>query len=217
MDPGIVVIIALCGLLLLWYGGAYLYNRRRGERLYRWIEAGLDVLGGEREAGWIGSSASGARFNIIHAAPPFRRLEITLLLDHREVLPLWLIRRLRGDQDWLIIRATLRSPRQCEVEILPPTGQIARGLRKEREQPWAWQNEVSGMAIAYRGSGAQRHIVGLQPWLQTYGHHLHRFSWRKTDPHIQLQAKVAGLLPMSSAEFLADLQAALRPTTHVGD
>jgi hypothetical protein len=53
--------------------------------------------------------------------------------------------------------------------------------------------------------------------LQTYGHHLHRFSWRKTDPHIQLQAKVAGLLPISSAEFLADLQAALKPTTRVGN
>jgi hypothetical protein len=214
MDPGVVVIIALCVLLLLWYGAAYLYNHRRGERLYRWIEAGLDVLGGEREAGWIGSPASGARFNIVHAASPFRRLEITLLLDNREVLPLWLIRRLRGEQDWLIIRATLRSPHQCEVEILPPTGQIARGLRKERDQPWTWQNEVSGMAIAYRGSGAQRHIASLQPWLQTYGHCLHRFSWRKTDPHIQLQVKIAMLLTISIAEFLADLQAALKPVTH---
>jgi len=50
--------------------------------------------------------------------------------------------------------------------------------------------------------------------LQTYGHCLHRFSWRKTDPHIQLQAKTAMLLPTSSAEFLADLQAALKPATH---
>ena len=45
--------------------------------------------------------------------------------------------------------------------------------------------------------------------------YLHRFSWRKTDPHVQLQVKVAGLLATSSETFLADLQAALEEATHI--
>ena len=215
MDTGVIAVIGVCVVLALWYGGAYLYDRRRGQRFFRWLEAGLDVLGGEREAGWIGSPASGARINVVHAAPPFRRLEITLLLENREMLPLWLFGYLRGRRDGLIIKATLRSPRRGEVEVVPATGQTARGLHQEQERPWTWQQEPCGLVIAYRGSGAGPQVAGLEPWVDAYGAHLQRFSWRKTDPHIQLQVNVAGLLTTSSEAFLADLQTAVGGTTHV--
>jgi hypothetical protein len=209
MDPGVVVVIGLCVFLALWYGGGYLYNHRRGQRLFRWLEAGLDVLGDEREAGWIGSPASGARINVTRAASPFRRLEITLLLESREILLLWLFDRLRGKRDGLIIRATLRSPRRGEIEI----GSAKRKAARRREQPWTWEEGPHGLAVAYQGSGAQRQVTALEPWLRTYGAHLHRFSWRKTDPHVQLQMKVASLLATSSETFLADLQAAMGGAT----
>ena len=194
MDPEVIAVIGLCVFLALWYGGGYLYNRRRGQRLFRWLEAGLDVLGGEREAGWIGSSATGARINVTRAAPPFRRLEITLLLENREMLPLWLVGRLRRKRDRLIIRATLRSPRRGEVEVVPATGPTAQGLRQEQERPWTWQEGPCGLAIAYRGSGAQPQVAGLVDWLQV---------------------KAAGLLAASSELFLADLQTAVGKATHV--
>jgi hypothetical protein len=209
MDPAVVAVIGLCVFLALWYGGGHLYNRRRGQRLFRWLDAGLDVLGGEREAGWLGSPATGARINVTRATPPFRRLEITLLLENREALPLWLLSRLRGKRDGLIIKATLRSPRRGEVEIVPASGPVARGLRREQERPWTWQEGPYGVFIAYRSSSARRQAAGLAPWLEVYGAHLHRFSWRKIDPHIQLHANVAGLLATSSETFLTELQAAV--------
>jgi hypothetical protein len=217
MNPGTVAIIGLCVFLALWYGGGYLYNRHRGQRLFRWLETGLDVLGGEREAGWIGSPASGARINVIHAAAPFRRLEITLLLENREVPLLWLLDYLRGRQDRLIIRATLRSPRRGEVEVKTETSLRRaqsrrfgiRARKRRREQPWTWQEGPHGLAVAYQGPGGQRQVAGLKPWLETYGAHLRRFVWRKADPHIQLQVRMAGLLTTSSETFLADLQAAV--------
>ena len=209
MDPAVVAVIGLCVFLALWYGGGHLYNRRRGQRLFRWLEAGLDVLGGDREAGWLGSPAAGARINVTRGTPPFRRLEITLLLENREILPLWLLSHLRGKRDGLIIKATLRSPRRGEVEIMPATGPVAQGLRREQERPWTWQEGPYGLFIAYRGSGARAQAAGLAPWLEAYGAHLHRFSWRKADPHIQLQANVAGLLATPSETFLTGLQAAV--------
>jgi len=215
MDPEVIAIIGLCVFLALWYGAGHLYNRHRGQRLFRWLETGLDVLGGEREGGWLGSPASGARVNVTHAAPPFRRLEIALLLESREILLLWWFDHLRGKRDWLIIKATLRSPRRGEVEIVPAKGRTAQTLRKEQEQPWTWQEGPHSLAIAYRGSGAQRQVAGLAPWLEAYGTYLRRFSWRKTDPHVQLQMKVAGLLATSSETFLADLQATLEEATHI--
>ncbi len=215
MDPEVIAIIGLCVFLALWYGAGHLYNRHRGQRLFRWLETGLDILGGEREGGWLGSPASGARVNVTHAAPPFRRLEIALLLESREILLLWWFDHLRGKRDWLIIKATLRSPRRGEVEIVPAKGRTAQTLRKEQEQPWTWQEGPHSLAIAYRGSGAQRQVAGLASWLEAYGAHLYRFSWRKTDPHVQWQMKVAGLLATSSETFLADLQATLEEATHI--
>lgn len=215
MDPGNVLVIGLCVLLALWYGGGYLYNRRRGQRLFRWLETGLDVLGEERETCWLGSPASGARVNVTHAAAPFRRLEITLLLENRENPLLWLLDHLRGKQDRLIIRATLRSPRQGEVEVVPARGRIAKGLRREQGQLWTWQERMYGLGMAYRGAGAQRQVTALDFWLDTYGAHLHRFSWRKADPHVQLQIKTAGLLSTPSETFLTALQTAVEGATHV--
>jgi hypothetical protein len=211
MDPGVIAVIGLCVFLALWYGGGHLYNRRRGQRLFRWLEAGLDVLEGETETGWIGSPASGARINVLHAAPPFRRLELTLLLENREVPLLWLFDRLRGNRDRLIIKATLRSPRRGEVEI----GSARRRSARRREQPWAWQEEPHGLAAAYQGTGAQQQVAALEPWLQTYGAHLNRFVWHKRDPHVHVEIRVAGLLAASSETFLADLQAALERATRI--
>ena len=215
MDTGVIAVIGLCVFLALWYGGGYLYNRNRGQRLFRWLEAGLDVLGGERESGWLGSPATGARINVLHADPPFRRLEITLLLENREMLPLWLLGRLRGIRDGLIIKATLRSPRHTEVEIVPAKGRTAQSLHREQERSWTWHQGPHDLAIAYRGSGARPQMAELESWVQAYGACLHRFSWRKTDPHVQLQMNVAGLLAMSSETFLADLQTAAGGRTYV--
>ena len=215
MDTEIIAVIGLCVVLALWYGAGYLYNRGRGQRLFRWLETGLDVLGGERESGWIGSSASGARINVLHADPPFRRMEITLLLENREVPLLWLLDHLRGRRDRLIIRATLRSPHHGEVEVVPATKQTARGLHQEQERPWTWQQGPYDLAIMYRGSGTEPQIAGLKSWVDAYGAHLQRFSWRKTDPHIQLQMNVARLLTMSSETFLSDLQTAVGATMHI--
>jgi hypothetical protein len=210
MDPGTVAVIGLSALLALWYGGGHLYNRRRGQRLFHWLKAGLGVLGGGTEAGWIGSPASGARINVRHAAPPFRRLEITLLLENREILPWWLLQRLRGRRDWLIIKATLRSPRRGEVEVVPAVGRIAQDLRRDTDLPWVWKDGPYRLAVAYQGPGAQVQAAALQPWLEIYGPYLHRFSWRKTDPHIQLQVQAAGLLLMPCETFLTNLQVTLK-------
>jgi hypothetical protein len=211
MEPGVAVVIGICALLVLWYGAGYFYNRRRGQRLFRWLKDGLDVLGGEVESGWIGSPAAGARVNVTHAAAPFRRLELTLLLENREILPLWLFDHLRGRRDRLIIRATLRSSRRSEIEI----GSARRRAARRRQEPWEWRGGPHRLAIAHQGSGAQQQVAALELWLQSYGAHLRRFCWRKRDPHILLEINLSQLLAVPSKTFLEDLQAALKKATHV--
>jgi hypothetical protein len=202
MDTGVIAVIGLCTFLALWYGVGHLVNRRRGQRLFRWLQRGIDVLGGKVETGWIGSPASGARINVLHAAPPFRRLEITLLLANREIAPLWLLEHLRARTDRLIIRATLRSPRRGEVKVSPARGTTHR----HQQESWTRQPGPHGLTVAMRGPNAQQQVRSLEPWLQTYGVHLQRFIWHKADPHLQVQMNVSGLLATSCDAFLTDLQ-----------
>ena len=204
MKEGTVAIIVLCILLAFWYGLGYVHNRRRGRQLMSWLVDGVSVLGGQSESGWIGSSASGARVNITRAAPPFRRMEITLLLENREIPFLWLADYLRGRRDRIIIKATLRSPQRGQIEV----GSARRKAARRREQPWSWQDGPHGLAIAYQGHGAQRWLTGWLPWLEKYGAHIHRLSCHKSDPHVQIHVNLANLLSVPAAVFFNDLQAA---------
>lgn len=215
MDPGAVAVTALSLLLGLWYGAGYLYNRRRGELLFHWLQRGVEALGGEIEAGWLGSPAAGVRLNVRQAQPPFQRLELTLLLESREVMPLWLLNRLRDRQDALIIKGTLRLPVSGEVEVLPSKGRLAQSLRREAKHPWTWQEGPHGLALAYRGSGGKKRVAALMGWLEAYGAHLDRFSWRKTDPHVQLQIWLKGLESKPCRPLFTGIQAALMAATHV--
>lgn len=209
MEPATLTVIALCVALVLWYGGGHLYNRRRGRRLFRWLEKGLHVLGDEREMGWIGSPASGARVNVVHANPPLRRAEITLLLTNREIPLLWLLDHLRGRRDRVIIQATLRSPRRVELRVTSDT----RRTVADQDQGWTRQPGLHGLAVLYRGHNAQRQLEALELWLDTYGAHVHRFYWNKRDPHIALQMRIAGLLEVPAEQFFTDLSAALKANT----
>jgi hypothetical protein len=203
MNRGTLAIAGLSALLLTWYIAGHLYNRRRGRRLCRWLTDGLDVLGGRREEGWIGSPASGARINVIHANPPFRRLEVTLLLASREIPLLWLIEHLRGRRDRIIIRATLRLPRRGEVRVLPG-GRVVR-----QAASWKWQEGSHGLSIGYRGHNARRLVIALEPWMEAYGAHLNRLDWRKQDPHVDLHLRIAGLQESRAEALLTDLSTAL--------
>jgi hypothetical protein len=203
MNQGTIAIIAVSVLLGAWYVVGHIHNRRRGLRLRRWLEDGLGFLEGEIEAGWIGSPASGARINVRRAKPPFRRLEITLLLENREIPLLWLLDRLRGRQDRIIMRGTLRSPRRGEVRV------ASDGSTDRETGSLIWQDGPHAFSVGYRGPEGERMAAAVEPWLETYGPCLRRLHWRKQDPHINLQLRVAGLLETRAEILLTDLSTAL--------
>ncbi len=206
MNDWTIAAIAVSLFLAIWYGAGHIYNRQRGQRLMRWVHGGLDALGEEWQAGWIGSPASGARINVRRGHHPFRRLELTLLLENREIPFLWLLDRLRGRRDRIIMRATLRSPRHGEVMA------FSNGPSDLGSEAWTWEESSADLRVASRGRQGQRMAESLMPWFTRYGSHIHRFHWRKQDPHINLQLSIGGLLETKADRVFADLTNALRST-----
>lgn len=202
MNTGTIAVIALSVFLFLWYIGGHLYNRRHGRRLFRWLEGGLKVLGEEYRWRWLGSSASGARILIPQAHPPFRRIEITLLLENREIPILWLADRLQKKRDGAIIKATLRSPESREIQVGPPNE-----LRSTAILSWNRETGPHGLMVAYRDSGSSSPLAKLTPWLTRYGPYLRRFVLQREDPHLAMWINLTELVrEIPSAVLFTDLQ-----------
>lgn len=205
MNTSTIAVIALSVFLVLWYIGGHLYNRRRGRYLLRWLEEGLDVVGEERQWGWLGSPASGARILIPRAYPPFQRMEITLLLENREIPILWLADRLQKKRDAVIIKTTCRSSGQGEIQVGPLSE-----IYGPQFSSWNREQGPSGLLILHRGSGAPRQLARLTPWLNRYSRYLHRFILQRRDPHLTIWVNAAGLAQSyPAATFFGDLKEAL--------
>ncbi len=211
-------LLVLALLLLLWYVIGTWYNRQRGIRTLNWLREGLGSLGGRLHASWIGSAASGGRLIIDKAGPPLRQMEVTFLLESRELLPLWLVNLVRGRRDELIIKAHLRSPRQGVVEVLLPGSQLEQTLRQDSRFSWRWEDAPHGLHVAYRGKQGEIVKAAVIPFVQNYGDFLRRFSLRKDQPHLLIHARLAGLIDHSPDKFFDDLTAVFNhPRSATGD
>jgi hypothetical protein len=205
------ILLVLALVMLLWYVIGLWYSRRKGIRTLNWLHEGVQALGGQVHADWFGSAASGARVVVIKADPPFRQLEITYLLESRELLPVWLMNLLRGKRDELTLKAHLRSPRQGAIEVAPSRNRLEQLLRQNGRTSWHWQEGPHGLHIAYRGGQGKTLSAAVLPFLQSYGPYLNRFSLERKQPQLLLQLRLAGLTDRQSADFFKDLIAVFAP------
>jgi hypothetical protein len=204
-------------ILLAVLAGGYMLgtwlNRRRSKDLGLWLQAGLNVLGGQTLWKWVGTMTSGAQVRIIGATRPFRQGEILYLLLTREFMPLWAIELLRGKRDLLVLRAELTTKPVREFEVVPIRGSLRTTLdRNAGAVPWQWQELAAGLGLATRTDPGGQTAAAVRKFVDAYGPFLDRLSLRKGSPQLILFARLAGLEKRPAKEFLAgvrDLVAAL--------
>jgi hypothetical protein len=127
----VVVVIAIVG----WFALGTHVNVRKGHRFLEWLQGGLPLVGEKTTLRWLGSSV--VHLQIEKAHEPFRRVEVLVVLEPRDVPPLWLLSRLRGRRDLLIVRTELRSLPKVQVEVLDRQAWSTRTIDKEvRQLQW---------------------------------------------------------------------------------
>ncbi|MBN1312258.1 MAG: hypothetical protein JXB30_12635 [Anaerolineae bacterium] len=178
------LLVILGIFLVVWYLGASMFNRRRGVAIFRWLQAGLEHLGGEVNARWLGSSGSGAQIVVRKAKPPFRQVDIIYLLATRELLPLFLANLLRDKRDRLIVKLTLRSVLQGELEVVKARSPQARQLRAAENPPWQIAELPHGLLLGARGREGQKMQTALMPLLEKHAARIQSISWNKQPPHL---------------------------------
>lgn len=214
-DIATQAVIAFCALLVVWYIVGWQMNRKRGERLLKWIVHGLRALGDQITVSRLGTS--GFQVNVGKAQAPFKSIRATILLEPRGILLFWIFNLLRGRTDYLVFRATLRAWPRGEVEVMK-TGRLSRGVLEELdEKAWTRQETAGGLVMAYQGEKGQQQMDAISRLMEDLSPRLLRLSLSKKTPHLLVSLSLAGLDEQSALllfSSLKDLAQAVTPSDH---
>ena len=141
-------------------------------------------MGGKAAYRWIGSSGSGLRASVTGLAKPIAQLEAVLLLETRELLPLWLFQRASGRRDQLILKLALQRGIKAQLDaapfVSPPEG-------------WSYVQATPSLQLTAAGAAAEQLAEALRPFFERYGPALRSFSYRTEKPQIVLVLNLAGV------------------------
>jgi hypothetical protein len=148
MDSYQPILVILVVLVMGWFAGGVIWNIRRGNAVLKWMQSGLPVLGEKTTLRWLGTSA--VELGIAKAKPPFRRVDLTQILEPRDVPWLWLLSRRRGRRDMVILRGQLGNAPRLEYELVAP-------------ESWTGRSAVSLAEKGHWGSQALEDLRFLAP------------------------------------------------------
>jgi hypothetical protein len=211
VNPGQIIIIGLSLALLLWFAGGTLYNRRRAHQIWRWLDPGLQVLGGRVGDVWIGRSGAGLRVTVGDLPHPLRRIDVIVRLESRENLPLWLYEVVQGKRDQLALRAWLRSQNRGEIEIVSAGSSVARSLQAEPQRSWQQMQVAPGWVLAHRGKVKEAQLEVLCDFVRASSRQLQRYSLRRSEPHLLVQLSSRELMDEPSPQLIHRLKPILAP------
>jgi hypothetical protein len=112
------ILVVLVAVIMGWFALGVVWNIRRGNAVLRWMQGGLPRLGERTTLRWLGSSA--VELSIAKARPPFRRVDVLLVMEPRDVPWFWLLARARGRRDVLIVRGQLMTSPRFEFDLFAP-------------------------------------------------------------------------------------------------
>ncbi len=202
------ILIGLVIVVMGWFAFGIVRNLRRGNAVLKWMQIGLPRLGERTTLRWLGSSA--VDLNLAKAKPPFRQVQLLIVLEPRDVPWFWLIAHARGRRDMLIVRGQLLSAPQYEFDLLAPNS-WSESERSGRADARQWAVEALA-SMNFRAPQTTRSLSRsmASPLLQA-AQHVHpsvwRLSTRREEPHLELHVPIPDPKSMDAAQFFSALRA----------
>jgi len=208
MDPTQAILIVLVAVVMGWFALGVVWNIRRGNAVLKWMQTGLPRLGEKTTLRWLGSSA--VELSIAKARPPFRRVDLLLVLEPRDVPWFWLLTRLRGRRDMLIVRGQLTTAPQFEYDLLAP-GSWSERETVGRGEARQWETEALGDA-RFRAPAPTRSLsrqlapgaLGAARKVQPI---VWRLSSRRESPQLELHVPLPNPRQADATQFFNALRA----------
>ncbi len=195
--------IAVLLVFMLWFVAGTQGNIRRGNRLLRWLQEGLPLLGNRTTLRWLGSSA--VELTIADPRHPFREAQVLVVLEPRDVGLLWAYGHARGRRDFIIVRASLRHAPRFELEVGDRRGWTGR-IDQERLGEGGWSQLAWPVpeleALARPGADE---ALARRTWdrFEAASGGIWRLSIHQTVPHLEVHVRPPDTAAVSSARLMA--------------
>lgn len=186
MNSQTIVIIAVA-IFMGWFAVGMIYNLRRGEKLLKWMQDGLPLIGQRTTFRWLGTSV--AEMGIAKARRPFQRMDVLLVLKPRDVFWMTIIALFQGRDDVLIFRAALNTSPLLDLELADPKTWSGRAaLGKVTERGWEGTDYGGLRLMAPKGllGLAKETLDRLDSQMKSLSPRYVRFSLRKTAPNLEV-------------------------------
>jgi hypothetical protein len=179
----IIAVIVIVG----WFAFGMIYNLRRGDKLLKWMQGGLPLIGQRTTFRWLGSSV--AELGIAKAKRPFQRLDTLLVLKPRDVFWMTILALIQRRDDILIFRAALSTPPLLDLELADPKTWSGReALGKATKRGWEGTDYHGLRLMAPKGllHLAVETVDRLAIPMQALSARYIRLNLRKTAPNLEI-------------------------------
>jgi hypothetical protein len=208
------VMIGLAALLALavtaWFFIGAQWNVKRAHAGLRWLRDGLPLIGARTTMNWMGTTGVTMRMTV--ANEPFKSAEHLLVIEPRDVVPLWAIAHWRGRRDYFIFRGDLRRHARVEFNLLDVQSWNGKeGLKHSTPKEWTQTPLPGGLLLAAEGPEAAKVARQMLLDLGSLAQHVTRVSVRRTAPHVEIHMTTPWLSGLSSTEVYTAIKNAARP------
>ena len=174
------IAIGLILFVMLWFALGTQRNVSKGNKLLRWLQRGLPILGLRTTMRWLGSSA--IELGIVEPHEPFREATVVVVLEPRDVPLLWAFARSRGRRDFVIIRANLVRAPVFSMDMRDRSGWTGRP--DEAEGEW---HDSGGRTVSLAGPGADEALIrGAWDRLSGLTNGVWRLTVQPVVPHLEV-------------------------------
>lgn len=186
MNSQTIVILAVA-VFMGWFAIGMIYNLRRGDRILKWMQGGLPLIGPRTTFRWLGTSV--AEMGIAKSKRPFHRMDVLLVFKPRDVFWMTFLALIQRREDVLIFRAALSSLPLLDLELADPKSWSGRAaLNNVAKRGWEATDYHGLRLMAPRGllTLAAETLDRLAAPMQTLSPRYVRFGLRKTAPNMEL-------------------------------
>jgi hypothetical protein len=181
------IVIILVTIIMGWFAIGMIYNLRRGDKILKWMQDGLPLIGQRTTFHWLGTSV--AEMGIAKAKRPFQRLDTLLVLKPRDVFWMTIIALIQKRNDVLIFRAALSTPPLLDLELADPKTWSGReALDRVTKRGWEGVDYHGLRLMSPKGllNLATETLDRLAPPMKSLSPKYIRLSLRKTAPNMEL-------------------------------
>ena len=178
----LIDVLAAVTLVGLWYLGFARYNRRKGTKALRWVEAACLYHGGVTDARWLGPSRVQAHLRF--AAHWFENARVTIRLLPRPLPIQWLLSVWHKQRETVTFEADLDSAPGIRLEVLRHRW-FTRNNRKLAHGSRDWTVVRPDPVVLTTCAQWRRELPPvINPLMTGSGHNLLKVRLRPESPHL---------------------------------